>query len=271
MPPRPPSRDAAALLQVHPDALVVAGSYRAMIDLKMRRISPRLLVDLRKIPDSTASAPKGGGLRIGAMTTLRTIMTTATDSSRYAALPKPPKPAATPRCATWKRIGGSLTYDAGSSDVAAALLALTASLHVVSARGERTILAHDAVISGALSRDEIITAISLPAQATRSAYEKFKHPATFAPVCGVAVSLEMDAKSSVEGVALVVVGAADRPARLKRAEEALYGQPLTEDSIAEATSVAGESLAYVSDLHFSGEYRAHLTKVLLKRALTRLI
>ena len=262
--------DAVAALSAQPDALLITGSGRAITDLKMRRIAPRLLIDLRKIPGLLGIVDDGSRLRIGALTTLRALTDDKTIQSRYAALAEAAAASGDPQMRNMETVGGNLTYDAGSSDIAVALLALNADLHVVGSRGERTVSAYDAVTGGTLAHDDIIIAVSLPSKATNSAYEKFEHPATLAPVCGVAVSVETGANGTVVAAVLGVVGATQRPTRLKRAEETLSGQPLDDDSISTAASVAADGLETVTDLQFSGDYRAHFVRVLLKRALTRL-
>jgi carbon-monoxide dehydrogenase medium subunit len=62
----------------------------------------------------------------------------------------------------------------------------------------------------------------------------------------------------------------DHAVRLSRAEASLQGRTLNEETIDRAASAAGEGFDTISDLTFSGEYRAHLAQVLLKRALMRL-
>ena len=263
-------QDAVKALASQPDAMVLAGSYREVIDLKMRRITPRRVIDLRKIPELHGVKADGSGLRIGAMTTLREIMADKSVQSGFAALAEAAAASGDPQARNMDAIGGSLTYNASNSDVAAAVLALGGILHLAGARGERTVAASDFFSAGA-TRGEIVTAISLPGSSAVSAYEKFKNPATLTAVCGVAVSLTPSSASNVQQCAFGVTGATGHPVRLSSAEAALQGQPLNKQTIERAASVAGKGLDFVSDLQFSGEYRAHLVQVLLKRALTRFI
>lgn len=261
--------DAVALLASQPGALVVAGTYRAVIDLKMRRIAPGLLVDLRKIPALYGISLDADGVRIGAMTTLRALMDDETTASRYTALVEAAEVSGDAQARNMETLGASLTYDAANSDVAAALLALDATIHIAGLTGERAVAASEYFGANGLAQGEIVTAVSLPGIIGVSAYEKFKHPATLAAVCGVAVSLTLGTDSAVQTCAVAITGATAQPTRLSGLESVLRGQPLTADTIAQAASVADAGLDFITDLYASGEYRAHLLQTLLKRALRR--
>jgi carbon-monoxide dehydrogenase medium subunit len=263
-------QEAVARLVAQPDAMLIAGSTRAVIDLKMRRTNPHLLIDLRKIRELVGIQEESAGLRIGAMTTLRAILADERIRSRCAALAEAAAVSGDPQMRTMETIGSSLTYDGPISDIAPAVLALEAAVHVVGARGERILPASDFLGAATHAQGEIIAAVSLPADPGLSAYEKFKHPATLEPVCGVAACVTLSADHTVQRCAFAITGVTDHALRLSHAEAALRGQPLNADTIARAASAAADGLDPISDLTFSGEYRAHLAEVLLKRALMRL-
>lgn len=265
-------KEAVKALNAQPDALVLVGGYRPVIELKMRRLTPPLVIDLRKIADLNGISVTADGVQIGAATTLRTIMDNEALRSGYAALVEAAEQSGDPQMRNMEAIGAGLTDGGRTSDVSAALLALDATVYIAGSKGDRTASAADFYAASddkRLGRGEIVIGVSLPTTEGGSAYEKFKHPATLIPVCGVAVNVTMNNKHVVQACAFGVTGAADHPARLSQAEAKLQGQTLNADSIAAAAAVAGDGLSYVSDLQFSGEYREHLVHVLLKRALTR--
>jgi carbon-monoxide dehydrogenase medium subunit len=263
-------REAVARLVAQPNAMVIAGSARAVIDLKMRRISPHLVIDLRKIRELYGIQAEGEGLRIGAMTTLRAILDDERIGSHYVALTEAAEVSGDPQMRNMETIGSSLTYDARRNDIAPAVLALDAAIHVVDARGEHTVAASDFLKATAPGHGAIVTAVSLPAPSGTSVYEKFRHPATLDAVCGVAAWVALGANNTVQQCAFAVTGLTDHAVRLSRAEASLQGQMLNEEAIAHAASAAGEGFDTISDLTFSGEYRVHLTSVLLKGALMRI-
>jgi carbon-monoxide dehydrogenase medium subunit len=262
-------QDAFKAIAGLPDAMAVTGSYREIVDLKMRRITPPLLVDLRRIPELYGIAVQGNSVRIGAMTTLRTIMDDTIIQSRYAALADAALASGDPQMRNMESLGASFTYDVRHSDTAAALLALNAVIHVAGVSAERTVAASVFTATG-LTQGEIVTGVSLPASSGISAYEKYKHPATLVAVCGVAVNVTLDENKTVQQCAIAVTGATDHPVRLSRAESELRGSLLNATGIDQAATAGGENLEFITDLDFSGEYRSNLLKVLLKRLLTRI-
>jgi carbon-monoxide dehydrogenase medium subunit len=259
-------RDAFRSLVGRPDALLVTGTYRQVIDLKLRRITPGLLVDLHKIPDLFGLTELADSLRIGALTTLRVIMDEALIRARYTALAEAAAASGDAQMRNMESLGASFTYDLARSDTAAALLVLNAVVHVADMSGERTASAGE-FFERARPHGEIVTAITLPEPPGRSAYEKFKHPATLSVVCGVAVSVTPGGDGAIRQCAVAVAGASARPQRLPETESALLGKTLNAETIARVTASAGEQISFVADREYSALYRAQLLKALLKRAL----
>lgn len=123
------------------------------------------------------------------------------------------------------------------SDMAVALAALDAVVHLRSPRGERTLPLNDFYrlpgdhpeIETMLSHDELITAIALPAlpMAERSTYRKVRDRASYAfALVSVAAAIEV-ADGTVADVRIALGGVAHKPWRALRAEEALRGGPAT--------------------------------------------
>ena len=137
-------------------------------------------------------------------------------------------------------------------------LALEGEVTAEGPNGERTIAAADLFVDylqTSLSADEILTAVRVP-KAARSAYVKFNRRAQDWAVVGAAAVVD----GSSARIALT--GVAAKPVRAAAAEAAFSGA-----NAAEAAEHAAEGLDPPSDTAASGEYRAHLAKVLVRRAL----
>ncbi len=126
------------------------------------------------------------------------------------------------------------------SDMAVALAALGAVVHVQGADGTRTIALDELYrLPGdqpdrdtTLSRGDLITAVELPPLgfARRSAYRKVRDRASYAfAVTSVAAALDVE-DGQVRDVRLALGAVAPVPWRARRAEEALLGRPATEDA-----------------------------------------
>jgi xanthine dehydrogenase YagS FAD-binding subunit len=132
------------------------------------------------------------------------------------------------------------------SDMAVALAALDAQVHVSGPAGERTIPfvdlhrlpGDDPSRDTVLEHGELITSLELPPLpvAARSDYRKVRDRASYAfALVSVAAALDV-AGGTVRDVRLAFGGVAHKPWRAHRAEEALRGGPATEDAFAAAAA-----------------------------------
>jgi xanthine dehydrogenase YagS FAD-binding subunit len=163
------------------------------------------------------------------------------------------------------------------SDMAVALAALDASVHVVGPAGQRTIplvdlhrLPEDAPERDTiLERDELVVAVELPALAfaERSAYRKVRERASFSfALVSVAVALDV-ADGTVRDVRIALGGLAHKPWRAYAAEDALRGEPADEAAFAVA---ADAELAQAQPLR-DNAYKIPLAKATLVQTLLELL
>jgi len=148
-----------------------------------------------------------------------------------------------------------------ASDLPAALLALDATFVVQGPGGERTVPAADffvGFLETALAPDELLTEVRAPKTGRGGfSYQKFNRRAQdWATVGAVAV------RNGATRVALVNMGGT--PLRATAVEEALASGA----SVADAAAHAADGTEPPSDLNASPEFRAHLARVLVRRALT---
>jgi xanthine dehydrogenase YagS FAD-binding subunit len=170
-------------------------------------------------------------------------------------------------------MGGHLCLANHASDLAPALVALDASIHIASPRGLRKISVADffpghiwvgsRLQCHVLHHDEIISAIEVPFRPARSTYVKFAYRKSwdFAVASVAAVAEAQSAQSN--GVRLVFGGVATHPFRSIEAEKFLRGKKIDESSARQASEVA---LANARPLKMN-PYKVDLAKTLAKRAL----
>jgi xanthine dehydrogenase YagS FAD-binding subunit len=143
------------------------------------------------------------------------------------------------------------------SDMAVALAALDATVHVTGAAGDRTLPLVDfhRLPGGDPSRDtvldpgELIVAVELPPLtfAPRSAYRKVRERASFAfALVSVAAALDVEG-GRVRDVRLALGGVAHKPWRAYAAEEALRGAPADEDRFRAAAEAELRAAAPLRD------------------------
>jgi xanthine dehydrogenase YagS FAD-binding subunit len=163
------------------------------------------------------------------------------------------------------------------SDMAVALVALDAVVHIIGPDGERTLpLVELHRLPGdepqrdtVLSHGELITAIDLPPLtfATRSRYRKVRDRASYAfALVSVAAALDV-ADGVVRDVRLALGGVAHKPWRAWNAEAALRGAPATEETFHKA---AAAELAAAQPLR-DNAFKAPLVHNLIVRTLLDLL
>src|SRR6202790_2223832 len=104
--------DALALLAQHgSDAWVLAGGLDSFDWLKDRIKRPKVVVDLSQIKELTGVREAGGGLEIGAMTTLTDVVRNPLVRDRYSILLEAAEAAASPQIRNQGTIGGNVSQD----------------------------------------------------------------------------------------------------------------------------------------------------------------
>ncbi len=103
--------DAQELLGEHDDAWVIAGGKDSLDWFKHRVMQPSVLVDISGIPDLSGIQEDGGGLYIGATTTLTEVADSDLVRSRFPALAEAAANVASPQIRNAGTIGGNVAQD----------------------------------------------------------------------------------------------------------------------------------------------------------------
>jgi carbon-monoxide dehydrogenase medium subunit len=126
-----------------------------------------------------------------------------------------------------------------------------------------------------LRRDELITAMVVPAQKGRRAvYLKCTTRAVHDwPALGVAISLDLDGAAvrdaSVRDARIVISAATEKPVRLPGAEAAIRGGALDDDAVLRRVGdSAADEAQTITDGQGSAAYKRQLVRVYVRRALT---
>jgi xanthine dehydrogenase YagS FAD-binding subunit len=157
------------------------------------------------------------------------------------------------------------------SDMAVAMLALDAVVRVLGPEGEREVPiaelhrlpGNDPSRDTTLRHGDLITAIDLPALTFPSRYRKARDRASFAfALVSVAAALRVE-DGVVGEVRLALGGVAHRPWRASAAEQALVGQPATEEAFTAAARAELDAATPLRDNRF----KVPLARNLLVRTL----
>ena len=269
--PRSVAEAAQILAGEGPRAMLIAGGTDLLPNMKRRHQAPQVLVSLQGIEQLRALNGSFGA----AVTLTELVRTERTPTAlRHAAAQ-----VATPHIRNAGTLGGNLCLDTrctyynqtyewrkaidfclkkdgsicwvataskrcvavSSTDTAPALIALNATVKLVSARGEREIpvqalYRNDGIDYLSRTPDEILTEVRVP-EGWNSTYWKLRRRGSFDfPILGVAAALKFDRQTITE--ARIALGAvASRPFLVEKAGEFLKGKTLSDEVIAEAAGM----------------------------------
>ena len=246
--------DAAALLGQFEDPKLLGGGQTLLPTLKQRLARPSDLIDLGQIPELQGICEEAGGLTVGAFTRHAAVAHSDTVQRVIPALASLAEGIGDRQVRNMGTLGGSICNADPSADYPSAVVALKATV-----RTDRREIAGDDFFTGmfetALEPGEIVTAVHFQ-KPDKAAYAKFRNPASRYAIVGVFVAVfGNEVRVAVTGAGPSVFRADDM--------EAALAQDFRADAL-NGASVPADGLN--ADIHASAEYRAHLVRVMAKRA-----
>ena len=246
--------EAASTLSQDSEARPLAGGMTLIPSLKHRLNQVSQLIDIGGLPDLQGIAVHADHLWIGAATRHQQVADSAEVARVVSGLAQLAGLIGDPQVRARGTIGGSVANNDPAADYPAAVLALDA----VVVTDRRELAAADffqGFFMTALESGELITGIrfKLP---RRSAYAKFKHPASGYAMAGV-----FAADLGTAGLRVTVTGAGGGVFRWTAAEPAWASG---------STVPTLDHPDLLEDIHAPARYRAHLAKVMCEQALREL-
>ncbi|MSQ64072.1 MAG: 4-hydroxybenzoyl-CoA reductase [Betaproteobacteria bacterium] len=274
--PRTVAEAAKILAGEGPGAMLIAGGTDLLPNMKRRHQTPKVLVSLRGIP-SLKSFSNGSGVAFGSGLTLtEVIRNEKTPTALYQAAAQVAtvhlRNSGTlggnlcldTRCTyynqnhEWRKAidfclkkDGDICWVAtaskrcvavSSTDTAPALIALNAKVILEGVPGQREIpvenlYRNDGIDYLSRKPDEILTQISIPG-GWESTYWKLRRRGAFDfPILGVAIALQFSSEKIIQEARVALGAAASRPFLLEKASEFLKGKKLSDDVIAETSTL----------------------------------
>ncbi|HEX6686290.1 MAG TPA: xanthine dehydrogenase family protein subunit M [Candidatus Limnocylindrales bacterium] len=256
-----------ALAEAGDEGKVLAGGQSLLPVLRLRMAAPALLVDLGGLPQLRGVRVEDDAVVIGAMTTHAAV---ASDAAVLAGAPLLAQAAGVIGDRQVRHrgtIGGSLAHADPAGDLPAVAVALDATLVVAGMDGRRNVAAKDFftdLFTTALQPGELLVEVRVPRlEGWGVHYAKVNRTAQAWATVAVAAAVRRDNGSLAEArVALTNMGPI--PVRASAVEAAIAAG----EGVEAAASRAAEGTSPASDTTASAEYRAHLARVLTRRALT---
>ena len=238
---------------VNDEAQLLGGGQTLIPTMKQRLASPSTLVSLTAIEEMKGICLNDdGSISIGGGTTHADVAANSNIFSGLITLAKNIGDAAVRNRGT---IGGSLA----NNDPAACYPAAALSTGAVIITNNREISADNffrGMFETALEEGEIILSVRFPVPSL-SSYQKFIQPASRFAIVGVFLS------NFDNEIKIAITGAAEEGVYRWREAEVALNANFSEGSL---NDLLVEPEGMIGDIHASSEYRAHLVKVMTKRA-----
>lgn len=269
--------EASALLREHlPHARVLAGGTDVLVKMKHGLMEPKVLVSLKNLHELRGVRYEPGrGVVIGALTTPNELIDSPVLHEHFKSVSGAAHTMAAMQIRHTGTIGGNIVNAVPSADLPPILMALEATMTLVSTQGSRTMPVFDFFLGPCITviePDEILTEIVIPEQPTTgSTYYKFKLRRSGAlAVVGVAAAVTMD-DGVVRSPRICLGAVSPRPVRAFHAEGLIDGTIPDEELLEKVgLEAASESCCMpINDLRGSEEYRRDMVRVFTKRALRR--
>jgi carbon-monoxide dehydrogenase medium subunit len=257
------TEEAISLIGQHGDeAKFLAGGHSLLPLMKLRLAQPTVLVDIGRVSDLSYIRDAGDHVAIGALTRHMDLETSDLLKTDVPLLSHAAGHVGDPQVRHRGTIGGSIAHADPASDLPATTLALGATYVAQGPNGIREIAAADfyqGFLTSVLADDEMLTEIRVPKMGGAGwSFQKFNRRAQDWAIVGVAAWR----RNGDAGVALVNMGST--PIAATSVTAALASGASVEDAAEQAAAEADPQ----ADLNASVEYRTHLAKVLVRRALT---
>ncbi len=255
---------AIALLAEHgDDAKLLAGGHSLLPLMKLRLAQPSVLVDIARIAGLTGVTDGGDHLAIGALTTYAQLERDPLLARHNGLIAVAAHQVGDPQVRHRGTLGGSCAHGDPASDLPTVMVALDATFEIQGPDGARAVTAREffrGFWETALGPGEILTTIRVPKLADGAAftYVKLNRRAQDWAIVGVTAIADR-----VLGKRIAFTNLGATPVRGDAVERALAGGA----TVAQASEHAADGAAPPEDAHATRDYRAHLARVLSRRAL----
>ncbi len=267
--------DAIALMAKHNGtARPLAGGTDLIDQMRVGRLAPELLIDVKKLKELNVLSAGSDGLHLGAAVPCYRIYGDETVNSQYTALADSAHIIGGIQIQSRASMGGNLCNSGPAADSTPSMIALEGVCVIAGPGGTREVPV-EAFCTGpgknVLQPGELLVEVRFPKRPAQSG----SHYRRMIPrnemdiaVVGVGASVVLDKGGQSFVSARISLGAvAPIPLFAQAAGDLLAGQPVNDASLDKAADASREIVAPITDMRGTREYRIHVTGVLVKRVL----
>lgn len=264
-------REACELLSKYEGkAKLLAGGQSLVPLLKGGYIQPEYIIDLKNLKELDYVNRNATCIKIGAMTTHRTLETSSIIKKKFPVLVDAEHRVAHLQVRNWGTVGGALSHGDPGGDLIPPLIVLESKVKAVSIRGEREIPVDEFVVNiftTVLEADEILKEITIPYFEPHSsaAYRKESIEEGDAPIASVAAAITLDESGKTIKKARLVLGAVGTtPIIAEKAAKAMLTKKADDKTAVEAGELAMKEADPAADVMGSVEYKQEIVRLLTR-------
>ncbi|BCL77942.1 CoxM and fer2 domain-containing protein [Ktedonobacteria bacterium brp13] len=266
----------ALLHQYKTQARVIAGGTDVLVQLQ-RGIKPtQTLIDLTAVPALKYIHREQDTLVLGALTTHNDVIASP-DCMQYALpLVQACLEVGAPQIRNRATIAGNLITASPANDTITPLIALGASVELLSQQGNRSLplnTFYPGFRQTVLAPDELLHAIRIPmlSQQQRSIFLKLGlRRAQAIAVINLAIVLTLADDTTISAASIALGSLAPTVTTAPTVEDFLIGRQLTDDICTQAGRLANEDVSPIGDVRGSATYRHDTLSALVTQALQQL-
>jgi carbon-monoxide dehydrogenase medium subunit len=268
--PKTVGETVSLLSELGEGARVIAGGTDLLVEKPPEVDS---LVDIRSLPLDFIEND-GEHLRIGALTTLETVVRSDKLTGPYTVLAEAARQFGHRNARNLATVGGNLCSSVPSADMAPPLMVLDASVRIAGTGEERAVpigVFFVSVRKNVLKEDELLVEVQVPAQPPRTgtAFSKIGRTSVDIAIVNVSVRLSLGEGCTCDDARIALGSVAPTPMRAVEAEGLLRGNDINDELIEKAAMTAAEEIKPISDVRSSADYRRKASRILVGRCIRK--
>jgi aerobic carbon-monoxide dehydrogenase medium subunit len=253
-------------------ARLLAGGTDLLVQMRSGRVRPKLIVDIKRIPEMTEIRAEDGGFVIGAAASGVALGEHLALRKAWPGVVEAANLIGSTQVQGRASLGGNLCNASPAADSVPALIAAGAVCIVEGPNGRREVPVEQVQVGPgrtSLAPDEVLVAFRLPPRPERSgdAYLRLiPRTEMDIAVVGAGVSLSLDASGATNGARVVLGAVAPTAVLVEAAGAALVGSLLDELALARMDEAVRAACKPITDKRGTVEYRTKIACVLARRA-----
>ena len=267
--------EAVALMAKHNGlAQPLAGGTDLIDQMRLGRLSPRVLIDVKSISELNVLQVDDHGLRVGAAVPCHRIYCEPAIVRQYSALADSCRIIGGIQIQSRASVGGNLCNSGPAADSIPSMIALGGVCTIVGPGGNRKVPVESFCTGpgkNVLRTGELLVEIRLdlsPSQGGSHYRRLIPRNEMDIAVVGVGAAVRLDqSKEHFVSARIALAAVAPTPLLAEAASKTLAGQPVSDETILKAAGAAREIVAPINDMRGTKKYRIHVTGVLTERVI----